>query len=59
VPAFDVKPVPDPLEDANLSKPGWRGVFLINHMMDSVEFSDGGRQVMMRKHPEVKGAGRE
>lgn len=48
-PGFDVAAVPDPLDDANLSKPSGRGVFLINHMMDRVEFSDGGRQVMMRK----------
>ncbi len=48
-PGFDIAAVPDPLEDANLSKPSGRGVFLINHMMDSVVFSDGGRQVMMRK----------
>ncbi len=51
-PGFDVKAVPDPLQDENLSKPSGRGVLLINHMMDSVEFSDGGRQVMMRKHAE-------
>lgn len=46
---FDVSAVPNPLEGANLLKGGGRGVFLINQLMDSVEFSDGGRQVSMRK----------
>jgi|SRR5579863_1186520 len=48
-PGFDVKGVADPLEVANLFKRGGRGVFLIHRLMDSVEFSDGGRQVKMRK----------
>jgi len=48
---FDPKAVPNPLEGDNLLKPGGRGVFLINQMMDTVEFRDEGRQVVMRKHP--------
>ena len=46
---FDPSGVPDPLDAENLMKLGGRGVFLINHMMDAVEFADGGRQVSMRK----------
>ena len=49
---FDVKAVPDPLEGANLLKPSGRGVFLINQMMDTVEYAEQGRQVMMRKRLE-------
>lgn len=48
-PGFDVKAVANPLERANLLKRGGRGVFLINELMDAVEYTDGGRQVLMRK----------
>jgi anti-sigma regulatory factor (Ser/Thr protein kinase) len=54
-PGFDPAAVPDPLEEANLTKPGGRGVFLINHLMDTVEYTEEGRQVMMRKRPEAGG----
>jgi len=47
---FDVAAVPNPLDDANVMKPGGRGVFLINRLMDEVAFTDGGREVRMRKH---------
>jgi serine/threonine-protein kinase RsbW len=47
---FDVTTVPDPLADANLFKPSGRGVFLINQLMDEVDFADGGREVRMRRH---------
>jgi anti-sigma regulatory factor (Ser/Thr protein kinase) len=46
---FDVSAVPDPLEGANILKPSGRGVFLINQMMDTVEYAEQGRQVLMRK----------
>jgi anti-sigma regulatory factor (Ser/Thr protein kinase) len=46
---FDASAVPDPLDPANVMKPGGRGVFLINRLMDDVSFSDGGRAVQMRK----------
>jgi serine/threonine-protein kinase RsbW len=48
-PGFDVSAVANPLDAANLFKPGGRGIFLINQLMDTVEFTDGGRQVSMRK----------
>jgi serine/threonine-protein kinase RsbW len=54
-PGFDVKAVPDPLESANLLKPSGRGVFLINQLMDTVEYGDEGRQVVMRKRREAVG----
>lgn len=48
-PGFDVASVPDPLASANILKPSGRGVFLINQLMDRVEFADGGRELVMRK----------
>jgi anti-sigma regulatory factor (Ser/Thr protein kinase) len=48
-PGFDVNKVPHPLEGDNVLKPSGRGVFLINQLMDRVEFGDGGREVLMKK----------
>lgn len=48
-PGFDVSAVPNPLDEANLLKPSGRGVYLINELMDRVEFADGGREVLMQK----------
>jgi anti-sigma regulatory factor (Ser/Thr protein kinase) len=47
---FDVSAVPNPLDENNLLKQSGRGVFLINQLMDTVEFTQEGRQVLMRKH---------
>ena len=46
---FDPATVPDPLAKENLMKGSGRGVFLINQLMDEVAFTDGGREVQMRK----------
>ncbi len=46
---FDASTVPNPLDPENMLKPGGRGVFLINRLMDDVSFSEGGRVVHMRK----------
>ena len=46
---FDPAKVPNPLEGSNLFKGSGRGVFLINELMDTVEYEDGGRMVKMRK----------
>jgi anti-sigma regulatory factor (Ser/Thr protein kinase) len=46
---FDPAKVPNPLADENILKPSGRGVFLINELMDEVAFTDGGREVQMRK----------
>ena len=53
---FDAAAVPDPLSTDNLFKSSGRGVFLINALMDRVEYMDGGREVQMRKK---KGADRD
>jgi GAF domain-containing protein len=46
---FDVRAVPDPLEDDNVFKPSGRGIYLINRLMDEVQFADEGREIRMRK----------
>jgi anti-sigma regulatory factor (Ser/Thr protein kinase) len=48
-PGFDVAAVPNPLEGDNIFKGSGRGVFLINQLMDTVEFTEEGRKVLMRK----------
>jgi anti-sigma regulatory factor (Ser/Thr protein kinase) len=46
---FDTTCVPNPLDPDNVLKPSGRGVFLINQLMDEVNYADGGREVQMRK----------
>ena len=46
---FDPAAVPDPLAPQNMLKSSGRGIFLINGLMDEVQFADGGREVQMRK----------
>ena len=37
--------LPDPTAPENLEKPGGRGIFLMKHLSDEVEFLDGGKTV--------------
>jgi anti-sigma regulatory factor (Ser/Thr protein kinase) len=46
---FDTSGIEDPLRPDNMLKTGGRGIFLINQLMDEVGYSDGGRQLQMRK----------
>ena len=46
---FDPKTVANPLHPDNLMKSSGRGIFLINGLMDDVQFADGGRELQMRK----------
>ena len=55
-PGFDVAAVPNPLEGDNLFKGSGRGVFLINQLMDPVEFTEEGRKVLMRKQRNTGGS---
>ena len=48
-PGFDPSAIADPLDTVNIFKPTGRGIFLINELMDHVQFADGGREVQMRK----------
>jgi len=56
-PGFDPSTVSNPLEEVNLMKPGGRGIFLINELMNEVRFEDGGRQIRMRKRKTESGSG--
>lgn len=46
---FDPSLLPDPTMAQNIFSIHGRGVFLINRLMDQVEFRHGGRQVVLRK----------
>lgn len=46
-PGFDYENIPDPTAPENLEKPNGRGVFLMRHLSDEMEFSDDGRVVEM------------
>jgi serine/threonine-protein kinase RsbW len=42
---FDYHRLPDPTAPENLEKPGGRGIFLMKHLSDEVQFKDSGRIV--------------
>jgi len=42
---FDFHNLPDPTAPENLAKPGGRGIFLMKHLCDGVNFIDDGRVV--------------
>ena len=42
---FNYENLPDPTAPENLEKPGGRGIFLMKHLSDEVEFKDKGRVV--------------
>jgi serine/threonine-protein kinase RsbW len=42
---FDADTLPDPTSPELIDKPGGRGVFLMRHLADSIEFKDQGRTV--------------
>ena len=42
---FDYNSLPDPTAPENIEKPGGRGIFLMKHLSDEVEFKEGGRVV--------------
>jgi serine/threonine-protein kinase RsbW len=44
-PGFDYAHLPDPTSPENLEKPGGRGIFLMRHLSDEVQFRDAGRIV--------------
>lgn len=44
---FDFQNLPDPTNPENLEKPHGRGVFLMRHLADKVEFSNNGRSVSL------------
>ncbi len=42
---FDYSSLPDPTSPENLNKPSGRGIFLMKHLSDEVNFHDNGRIV--------------
>lgn len=42
---FDFQNLPDPTAPENLEKPGGRGIFLMKHLSDEVDFKEEGRIV--------------
>ncbi|HXP47338.1 MAG TPA: ATP-binding protein [Terriglobales bacterium] len=48
---FDPAALPDPLLAENLFSDHGRGVYLINQLMDEVQFHHGGTEIHMRKFP--------
>jgi len=48
---FDPDKVPDPTNPENLERPGGRGVYMMRHLMDEIEYRDNGRELHMRRRP--------
>lgn len=44
---FDYNILPDPTEPENIEKPNGRGVFLMKHLADNVDFLENGRVVKL------------
>lgn len=47
-PGFNYENLPDPTSPENLEKLGGRGIFLMKHLSDEVDFKDHGRVVELR-----------
>ena len=45
---FDFNNLPDPTDPENIEKPNGRGVFLMRHLADNIEFKDNGRTVALK-----------
>jgi serine/threonine-protein kinase RsbW len=46
-PGFDYESLPDPTDPANLDKVHGRGVFLMKHLADKLEFKNNGKEVCL------------
>ena len=44
---FDPDSLPDPTAEENLERDCGRGIFLMKHLCDEIDFADGGRSVTM------------
>ncbi|MBS1682305.1 MAG: ATP-binding protein [Bacteroidetes bacterium] len=42
---FNFQQLPDPTSPENISKPGGRGIFLMKHLSDEVDFKENGKVV--------------
>jgi len=46
---FDPAEIPNPVQGENVFSDHGRGIFLINELMDDVEYKSGGTEIWMRK----------
>ncbi|HEY8934153.1 MAG TPA: ATP-binding protein [Cyclobacteriaceae bacterium] len=46
-PGFDYENLPDPTSPENIEKIGGRGIFLMKHLSDQVEFKNKGKEVQL------------
>lgn len=44
---FDYENLPDPTSPENIDKPGGRGIFLMEHLTENIQFNLQGREVVM------------
>jgi serine/threonine-protein kinase RsbW len=51
---FDYELLPDPTTDENILRGSGRGVFLIRHLMDKVQFNEKGNSLTMIKYLNIK-----
>jgi serine/threonine-protein kinase RsbW len=47
---FDYKHLPDPTDSAHILRNSGRGVYLIHHLMDEVDYNDTGSRVTMTRY---------
>ena len=47
-PGFNFEDLPDPTDPQNIENPHGRGIFLMKHLADTVEFSEEGRVVELK-----------
>jgi serine/threonine-protein kinase RsbW len=52
-PGFDPKVLPNPVQGQNIFSNHGRGIYLINQLMDEVQFQKNGTEIHMIKRPEV------
>ena len=45
---FDFNDLPDPTSPENIEKPQGRGIFLMNHLADEVNFIENGNVVQLK-----------
>jgi serine/threonine-protein kinase RsbW len=51
---FDHSGLPDPTLNENILRESGRGVYMMNHLMDSVVYESGGKRVVMVKYLKPK-----
>ena len=46
---FQLDDVPDPTDDVNLERPSGRGIMLMKHFLNCVEYNEAGNKVLLEK----------